>query len=77
VHGHYWTDLFPAFIISGLGLALAFVPMSIGALTGVRRADAGIASGLIMWWRLSKTRVWGAVAIGAGALSFALLIWRL
>src|SRR5438046_4195408 len=32
VHGNYFTDLFPAFIISGLGLALAFVPMSIGAL---------------------------------------------
>jgi EmrB/QacA subfamily drug resistance transporter len=47
VHGSYFTDLFPAFIISGLGLALAFVPMSIGALTGVRPADAGIASGLI------------------------------
>src|SRR5437763_4925753 len=47
VHGSYFTDLFPAFIISGLGLALAFVPMSIGALTGVRSADAGIASGLI------------------------------
>ena len=36
VDGHYFSDLFPAFIISGLGLALAFVPMSIGALTGVR-----------------------------------------
>ena len=36
-----------------------------------------ITSGLIMWWRLSRTRVWGAVALGAGALSFALLIWRL
>jgi len=47
VHGNYFTDLFPAFLISGLGLALAFVPMSIGALTGVRQADAGIASGLI------------------------------
>src|SRR5437870_7194571 len=47
VHGSYWTDLFPAFMISGLGLALAFVAMSIGALTGVRQADAGIASGLI------------------------------
>jgi MFS family permease len=39
--------MFPAFIISGLGLALAFVPMSIGGLTGVRQADAGVASGLI------------------------------
>jgi EmrB/QacA subfamily drug resistance transporter len=47
VHGDYFRDLFPAFIISGLGLALAFVPMSIGALTGVRQSDAGIASGLI------------------------------
>jgi MFS family permease len=47
VHGHYFSDLFPPFIISGLGLALAFVPMSIGALTGVRERDAGIASGLI------------------------------
>src|SRR5437763_9279830 len=47
VHGHYFTDLFPAFIISGVGLALAFVPLSIGALTGARQADAGVASGLI------------------------------
>jgi EmrB/QacA subfamily drug resistance transporter len=47
VHGNYWIDLFPAFMISGLGLAFAFVPMSIGALTGVRQADAGVASGLI------------------------------
>ncbi len=47
VHGHYFTDLLPAFLISGVGLALAFVPMSIGGLTGVRQADAGIASGLI------------------------------
>ena len=47
VDGHYWSDLFPAFMISGLGLALAFVPMSIGALTGVSQTDAGIASGLI------------------------------
>jgi EmrB/QacA subfamily drug resistance transporter len=47
VDGHYFSNLFPPFIISGLGLALAFVPMSIGALTGVREDQAGIASGLI------------------------------
>jgi len=47
VNGSYFADLFPAFMISGLGLALAFVPMSIGALTGVTESDAGIASGLI------------------------------
>ena len=34
-HGHYFWNLFPAFILSGVGLGLAFVPMTIGALTGV------------------------------------------
>ena len=36
-----------------------------------------IASGLIMWWRLAPVRVWGAVALGGGLLSFLLLIWSL
>ena len=47
VDGHYFTDLLPAFLLSGVGLALSFVPMSIGGLTGVRQSDAGVASGLI------------------------------
>ena len=36
VHGQYFWDLFPAFLLSGIGLALAFVPMSIGALPASR-----------------------------------------
>src|SRR5436309_1929324 len=40
VHGHYFWDLFPAFLLSGIGLALSFVPMVIGGLTGVRQSDA-------------------------------------
>jgi hypothetical protein len=36
-----------------------------------------VASGLIMWWRLTRLRVWGAVALGAGILSFLLLVWTL
>jgi MFS family permease len=59
VHGHYFSDLFPAFMISGLGLALAFVPVSIGALTGVRPADAGVASGLIN----TSQQVGGAIGV--------------
>ena len=59
VHGSYFENLFPAFIISGLGLALAFVPMSIGALTGVRSSDAGIASGLIN----TTQQIGGAVGV--------------
>src|SRR2546421_10736557 len=62
VDGHYWRDLFPAFLISGIWLALAFVPMSIGALTGVRQADAGIASGLIN----TNQQIGGAIGVAAG-----------
>src|SRR3954465_4377507 len=59
VHGNYFTDLFPAFLISGLGLALAFVPMSIGGVTGVRPSDAGVASGLIN----TTQQVGGAIGV--------------
>jgi MFS family permease len=59
VHGHYFADLFPGFLISGLGLALAFIPMSIGALTGVRPAEAGVASGLIN----TSQQIGGAIGV--------------
>jgi hypothetical protein len=36
-----------------------------------------ITSGLIMWWRLSRTRVWGAIALAGGLLSFLSLVWML
>jgi EmrB/QacA subfamily drug resistance transporter len=61
VDGSYFTDLFPAFIISGLGLALAFVPMSIGGLTGVSQTDAGVASGLIN----TTQQIGGAIGVAA------------
>ncbi len=61
VHGHYFWDLFPAFLLSGVGLALAFVPMTIGALTGVRQSDAGIASGLIN----TSQQIGGAIGVAA------------
>ena len=47
VNGHYFWDLFPAFLVGGIGMAFAFVPMSIGALAGVEQRDAGVASGLL------------------------------
>src|SRR5204862_1628860 len=61
VHGSYFGDLFPAFLLSGIGLALAFVPLSIGGLTGVRQADAGIASGLIN----TSQQIGGAIGVAA------------
>lgn len=46
-HGNFWHDLAGPFFISGLGTAFAFIPVSIGALVGVARHDAGVASGLL------------------------------
>ncbi len=67
VHGHYFSDLFAPFLISGLGLALAFVPMSIGSLTGVRPVDAGVASGLINTSQQVGSAVGIAVATSVAA----------
>ena len=36
-----------------------------------------VGSGLYMWWRLARLRLWGAAAIAGGICSFLLLIWRL
>jgi EmrB/QacA subfamily drug resistance transporter len=61
VNGHYFWDLFPAFLLSGVGLALTFVPMVIGGLTGVRQADAGVASGLFT----TSQQIGGAIGVAA------------
>jgi EmrB/QacA subfamily drug resistance transporter len=46
-NGSYFHDLFPGFIMLGIGLGFTFVPISIAALAGVTGHDAGLASGLI------------------------------
>jgi EmrB/QacA subfamily drug resistance transporter len=46
VQGHYVRDLLPAFLLTGIGMALAFVSATIAGLTGIAPADAGVASGL-------------------------------
>jgi EmrB/QacA subfamily drug resistance transporter len=61
VTGHYFFDLFPAFILSGVGLALAFVAVSIGGLSGIHPRDAGIASGLLN----TTQQVGGAIGLAA------------
>jgi EmrB/QacA subfamily drug resistance transporter len=47
VNGTYVTNLVPGFLLTGVGLGFAFVPVSIAALQGVQPHEAGIASGLI------------------------------
>jgi EmrB/QacA subfamily drug resistance transporter len=47
VHGHFWASLAGPFIITGIGTAFAFVPVSIAGLAGVAEHEAGLASGLL------------------------------
>ena len=61
VHGQYFWDLFPGFLIGGIGLALGFIPLTIGALAGVRHDDAGVASGLVN----TSQQIGGAIGVAA------------
>jgi EmrB/QacA subfamily drug resistance transporter len=61
VSGHYFWNLFPGFLIGGIGMALGFVPLTIGALAGVRAGDAGVASGLVN----TAQQVGGAIGVAA------------
>jgi EmrB/QacA subfamily drug resistance transporter len=63
VHAQYFWDIFPVFVLSGIGLAFSFVSVSIGGLTGVQPADAGVASGLIN----TTQQIGGAVGLAAAA----------
>jgi hypothetical protein len=46
-NGSFWRDLAGPFFVAGIGTAFAFIPISIGAFTGVTERDAGVASGLL------------------------------
>jgi EmrB/QacA subfamily drug resistance transporter len=59
VDGHYWPDLLPSYLIFAVGLAFAFVPVSIAALTGVRPDEAGLASGLLN----TSQQIGGAIGV--------------
>ncbi|MDQ3678658.1 MAG: DHA2 family efflux MFS transporter permease subunit, partial [Actinomycetota bacterium] len=47
VGGSYMRDLLGPMLVSAVGLGFAFVPVTIGAVSGVSDQDSGLASGLI------------------------------
>ena len=57
--GSYWTDLFPGFLIIGLGMPFAYVSVFIAAVAGTKPQEAGLASGLIK----TSQQIGGAVGI--------------
>jgi EmrB/QacA subfamily drug resistance transporter len=61
VEGSYFADLFPAFVLGGAGMGFSFVPVTIASLSGVERADAGVASGLVN----TSRQIGGAIGLAA------------
>jgi EmrB/QacA subfamily drug resistance transporter len=59
VGGSYWADLFPGFLVLGLAIPFAFVPITIAALAGTKPQEAGLASGLVN----TTQQIGGAVGI--------------
>jgi EmrB/QacA subfamily drug resistance transporter len=68
VHASYPVDVLPAFLISGLGFGLAFVPIQVAAFSGVREEDSGMAAGLIN----TSQEAGGALGVAiAASIAFA------
>jgi EmrB/QacA subfamily drug resistance transporter len=66
VHGHFASDLLPGYLLVGVGLAAAFVSVSIAALAGVGPREAGLASGLLN----ASQQVGGALGVAiAGSVA--------
>jgi MFS family permease len=63
----YVADLLPAFLLAGVGFGFCGPALQLGALSGVSRADAGLASGLV-----ETSREIGGAA-GVAAVSTALV----
>jgi EmrB/QacA subfamily drug resistance transporter len=66
VDGSYASDLLPGYLMVGVGIAFAFVPVSIAALAGVPEREAGLASGLIN----TSQQVGGAIGVAIASTVF-------
>jgi EmrB/QacA subfamily drug resistance transporter len=66
VHGKYVSDLLPGYLLVGVGIAFAFVPVSIAALAGVADREAGLASGLIN----TSQQIGGAIGVAVSSTVF-------
>jgi hypothetical protein len=60
-HGSFVSDVLGASLVVGIGLGLAFVPLTDLAVTGITSTDFGIASGLIN----TSQQIGGAIGLAA------------
>jgi EmrB/QacA subfamily drug resistance transporter len=66
VHGSYASDLLPGYLMVGVGIAFAYVPVSIAALAGVPERGGGVPSGLIN----TSQQIGGAVGVAVASTVF-------
>jgi EmrB/QacA subfamily drug resistance transporter len=65
--GGFWWPLLPALVLSGFGVTLSFIPVSITALSGVDPRESGLASGLIE----TNQSMGGAIGLAVATSIFA------
>ena len=67
VNGSFVSDLLLGYVLTGIGIGFAFVPVSIAALGGVSPDEQGLASGLLN----TSQQVGGAIGVAVVATIFA------
>jgi len=66
VDGSYWPDLLPLYLTFALGMAFAFIPVTVAAFIGVAPRQAGLASGLLN----TSQQIGGAIGVAVTATIF-------
>jgi EmrB/QacA subfamily drug resistance transporter len=72
VDGSFGPNLLPGYLMVGVGIAFAYVPVTIAALAGVARDDAGLASGMIN----TSQQIGGAIGVALASTVFVTHIGR-